>query len=157
MFGVAFWQPVLKLAFGCVARQAQHPIAAILALTDVIASSTSSTLTGLLAELEQARRELVATQSSLGVRAGCQLFERFVRDSGAGEDFGAHKRHLVAQGRSFCRHEARLCQDKIAESTIQFLSDDCVVSRDWHVITDCLRAQSARACCRSSHIRIHAR
>lgn len=96
----------------------------------MIASSTSSTLTGLLAELEQARRELVATQSSLGVRAGCQLFERFVRDSGAGEDFGAHKRHLVAQGRSFCRHEARSCQDKIAESTIQFLSDDCVVSRD---------------------------
>jgi hypothetical protein len=36
-------------------------------------------------ELTQGRKKLVETQPSLGVRAGCQLFERFVGASGAGE------------------------------------------------------------------------
>lgn len=45
----------------------------------------ASTLTGLLMELTQGRKKLVETQPSLGVRAGCQLFERFVGASGAGE------------------------------------------------------------------------
>jgi hypothetical protein len=45
----------------------------------------ATTLTGLLMELTQGRKKLVETQPSLGVRAGCQLFERFVGASGAGE------------------------------------------------------------------------
>jgi len=35
---------------------------------------------------------LVDTQPSLGVRAGCQLFERFVSSSGAGEVSHKHTR-----------------------------------------------------------------
>lgn len=81
-------------------------MAAILALTQLLENSTgefsfrclvlrkacpnvvfssATTLTGLLMELTQGRKKLVETQPSLGVRAGCQLFERFVGASGAGE------------------------------------------------------------------------
>ncbi len=45
---------------------------------------TASTLSNLLSELVQARQKLVSIIPSLGVRAGCQLFERFVGFSGAG-------------------------------------------------------------------------
>ena len=111
-----------------VYSEAQHPLAAILALTDMIEVSTATTVTGLMRDLTDAKDKLMATQSSLGVRAGCQLFERFVRDSGAGQDFNAHKALLVHQGREFCHRDAPECRRRIAESTIQFLSDDCVVS-----------------------------
>lgn len=93
-------------------EQVPHPLAAILALTQLMEVSTgkplpqlpshlfqltkyphvlertASTLTGLLTELVSARQKLVDTQPSLGVRAGCQLFERFVSSSGAGEVSG---------------------------------------------------------------------
>lgn len=39
--------------------------------------SPASTVTGLASELTVARQVLINTQASLGVRAGCQLWERF--------------------------------------------------------------------------------
>ncbi|KAI5449884.1 translation initiation factor eIF-2B subunit alpha [Naganishia albida] len=108
-------------------EQVPHPLAAILALTQLLENSTATTLTGLLMELTQGRKKLVETQPSLGVRAGCQLFERFVGASGAGEDFLSHRRSLVEQGRMFCAVTAPECRHKIADLAIGFLRDDCVI------------------------------
>ncbi|KAJ9098213.1 hypothetical protein QFC21_004542 [Naganishia friedmannii] len=96
-------------------EQVPHPLAAILALTQLLENSTATTLTGLLMELTQGRKKLVETQPSLGVRAGCQLFERFVGASGAGE------------GRMFCAVTAPECRHKIADLAVGFLRDDCVI------------------------------
>ncbi|EKD05403.1 hypothetical protein A1Q2_00305 [Trichosporon asahii var. asahii CBS 8904] len=59
--------------------------------------------------------------ASLGVRAGCQLWERFVALSGGGSERG-----LIAQGRSFCSVTAPHCRDKIAKQAVDFVRDDCV-------------------------------
>ncbi|WVR03967.1 hypothetical protein IAU60_000966 [Kwoniella sp. DSM 27419] len=104
-----------------------HPIAAILALVELIEASTSSTVTGLANELTIGRQALISTQSSLGVRAGCQLWERFFALSMGGEDFPAYKRSLISQGRSFCAITAPQCREKIAEMAVGFLRDDCVI------------------------------
>ncbi|KAK8861410.1 hypothetical protein IAR55_002229 [Kwoniella newhampshirensis] len=104
-----------------------HPIAAILALVELIEASTASTVTGLASELTLGRKTLINTQTSLGVRAGCQLWERFFALSGGGEDFPAYKRTLISQGRSFCAITAPQCREKIAELAVGFLRDDCVI------------------------------
>jgi translation initiation factor eIF-2B subunit alpha len=82
------------------------------------------------------------TQSSLGVRAGCQLWERFFSLSRGGDmvgaffypsssltrqDFPVYKRSLITQGRSFCNATAPQCREKIAALAVDFLSDDVTV------------------------------
>jgi translation initiation factor eIF-2B subunit alpha len=85
------------------------------------------------------------TQSSLGVRAGCQLWERFFSLSGGGDlvsplrlcrrvikaeriqEFLMYKRSLISQGRSFCTGTAPQCREKIAALATDFLSDDVTV------------------------------
>ena len=84
------------------------------------------------------------TQSSLGVRAGCQLWERFFSLSGGGDlvrqlpdldgtktertqEFPMYKRSLIIQGRSFCTGTAPQCREKIAALATDFLSDDVTV------------------------------
>ena len=72
---------------------------------------------------------LIDTQASLGVRAGCQLWERFFSlSSGGFEEFSAYKRSLISQGRSFCMQTAPQCREKIADLAVGFLRDDCTVS-----------------------------
>ncbi|WRT65528.1 uncharacterized protein IL334_002473 [Kwoniella shivajii] len=104
-----------------------HPIAAILALVELVEASTASTVTGLASELTIGRQALINSQSSLGVRAGCQLWERFFALSMGGEDFPSYKRSLISQGRSFCAITAPQCREKIAELAVGFLRDDCVI------------------------------
>ncbi|WVW79963.1 hypothetical protein I302_101936 [Kwoniella bestiolae CBS 10118] len=104
-----------------------HPIAAILALVELIEASTASTVTGLASELTIGRQALINTQPSLGVRAGCQLWERFFALSMGGEDFPSYKRSLISQGRSFCAITAPQCREKIANLAVDFLRDDCVI------------------------------
>ncbi|WVQ62763.1 uncharacterized protein L199_000911 [Kwoniella botswanensis] len=104
-----------------------HPIAAILALVELIEASTASTVTGLASELTIGRQALINTQPSLGVRAGCQLWERFFALSMGGEDFPSYKRSLISQGRSFCAITAPQCREKIADLAVGFLRDDCVI------------------------------
>ncbi|WWC68799.1 uncharacterized protein I206_102734 [Kwoniella pini CBS 10737] len=104
-----------------------HPIAAILALVELIEASTASTVTGLAQELTIGRKTLINTQPSLGVRAGCQLWERFFALSMGGEDFPSYKRTLISQGRSFCAITAPQCREKIADLAVSFLRDDCVI------------------------------
>ncbi|WWC87699.1 uncharacterized protein L201_002591 [Kwoniella dendrophila CBS 6074] len=104
-----------------------HPIAAILALVELVEASTASTVTGLASELTIGRQALINTQLSLGVRAGCQLWERFFALSMGGEDFPSYKRSLISQGRSFCAITAPQCREKIAELAVGFLRDDCVI------------------------------
>ncbi len=60
-------------------------MAAILSLVQLMEVSTASTVTGLATELTFARQLLVDKQASLGVRAGCQLWERFFALSGGVE------------------------------------------------------------------------
>jgi len=85
------------------------------------------------------------TQSSLGVRAGCQLWERFFSLSRGGDmvcsdtflmlqltdlqDFPVYKRSLINQGRTFCNATAPQCREKIAALAVDFLSDDATVSQ----------------------------
>ncbi|GFZ42780.1 hypothetical protein JCM24511_00498 [Saitozyma sp. JCM 24511] len=104
-----------------------HPIAAILALVELMEASTAATITGLAQELTIGRQLLVDTQASLGVRAGCQLWERFFALSAGSEDFPAYKRSLIVQGRSFCSVTAPQCRQKIAELAVGFLRDDCTI------------------------------
>ncbi|BEI82435.1 hypothetical protein CcaverHIS002_0303030 [Cutaneotrichosporon cavernicola] len=105
-----------------------HPVAAILALVELMEASTATTLSGLAIELFHGRQTLIATQSSLGVRAGCQLWERFLAASmDSGGEFTAYKRQLIQQGRSFCSVTAPQARDKIAQQAVDFLRDDCVI------------------------------
>jgi len=149
--------PTLLLSFPCSDAsgvfQVPHPIAAILSLVELMETSTASTVTGLATELTLARQLLVDTQPSLGVRAGCQLWERFFALSGGGQvdsspfllpydkerfeaeepelmgrqEFPAYKRSLISQGRSFCAITAPQCREKIAALAVDFLRDDCTV------------------------------
>jgi hypothetical protein len=92
-------------------------------------SPPAETTAGLARELKSARQLLTTTQSSLGVRAGCQLWENFFADSALSRDeFGEYKRSLIAQGRGFCNVTAAQCREKIAELAVGFLRDDCTVS-----------------------------
>ncbi|WVQ79060.1 hypothetical protein IAT38_001153 [Cryptococcus sp. DSM 104549] len=105
-----------------------HPIAAIIALVELMEASTASTVTGLASELTIGRQALMNTQASLGVRAGCQLWERFFAlFPGVGEEFPTFKRSLISQGRSFCAITAPQCREKIADLAVGFLRDDCVI------------------------------
>ncbi|KAL7419674.1 translation initiation factor eIF-2B subunit alpha [Cryptotrichosporon argae] len=104
-----------------------HPIAAILALVELMEASTATTINGLINELTQGRNRLNNTQQSLGVRAGCQLWERFVAAGNTMEDFANYKRALIVQGRAFCSVTAPQCREKIAALAVDFLRDDCVI------------------------------
>ncbi|KAK1920959.1 hypothetical protein DB88DRAFT_444396 [Papiliotrema laurentii] len=110
-------------------EQVPHPIAAILALVELMEASTASTISGLTMELTAGRKALVESQHSLGVRAGCQLWERFISLSHSGEEFPAYKKSLIAQGRAFCSVTAPQCREKIATLAVDFLVDDCTASR----------------------------
>jgi translation initiation factor eIF-2B subunit alpha len=100
----------------------------LLSVVDALADTTqAATITGLAQELTLGRQRLVDTQSSLGVRAGCQLWERFFAISAGGEEFPNYKRSLIAQGRSFCSVTAPQCRQKIADMAVGFLRDDCTV------------------------------
>ncbi|RXK41385.1 translation initiation factor eIF-2B subunit alpha [Tremella mesenterica] len=107
--------------------QIPHPIAAILALVELMETSTASTISGLATELMHARQTLIETQASLGVRAGCQLWERFFALSAGSEEFPAYKRSLITQGRSFCLITAPQCREKIANLAVGFIKDDCTI------------------------------
>ncbi|EIW69058.1 hypothetical protein TREMEDRAFT_16009, partial [Tremella mesenterica DSM 1558] len=107
--------------------QIPHPIAAILALVELMETSTASTISGLATELMHARQTLIETQASLGVRAGCQLWERFFALSAGSEEFPAYKRSLITQGRSFCLVTAPQCREKIANLAVGFIKDDCTI------------------------------
>jgi hypothetical protein len=108
----------------------------------------AATITGLAQELTVGRQLLVDTQASLGVRAGCQLWERFFALSAGSEDFPAYKRSLIVQGRSFCSVTAPQCRQKIAELAVGFLRDDCTV-RPYHTngmfgaLTECRSSRIA--------------
>lgn len=51
-------------------------------------------------ELTHGRRALIDTQASLGVRAGCQLWERFVALSGGGSEVSLGGPQPVANDRT---------------------------------------------------------
>ncbi|ORY25843.1 hypothetical protein BCR39DRAFT_542987 [Naematelia encephala] len=106
-----------------------HPIAAIMALVELMEASTASTITGLASELTVGRRLLIDTQPSLGVRAGCQLWERFVATFRTDDlpDFPNYKKDLIDTGRLFCSVTAGQCREKIAALAVDFLRDDCVI------------------------------
>jgi translation initiation factor eIF-2B subunit alpha len=93
----------MKVSFLLIA-QVPHPIAAILALVELMEASTggstallsrlclgaevdeiATTSFGLAEDVKNGRETLMNTQSSLGVRAGCQLWERFFSLSGGGD------------------------------------------------------------------------
>ena len=115
---------------GILIKQNPHPIAAIVALVDQMEASTAETTTGLAREMQAASNRLKSTQKSLGVRAGCQLWANFFSDSTlSSHQFEHYKRNLIEQGRAFCNVTAAQCREDIADLAVDFLKDDCTVSR----------------------------
>lgn len=107
-----------------------HHLVSQIPVAKACADSTSAaTLAGLSHEIQAGRELLIGTQPWLGVRAGCQLWDRFFSaqkvDSGA--DVQQFKRDLIRQGRTFCQVTALQCREKIADMAVGFLKDDATV------------------------------
>jgi translation initiation factor eIF-2B subunit alpha len=94
----------------------------------ISADIPAATTTGLASDLKAGTSKLIDTQSSLGVRAGCQLWGHYFAESIISVDnFGEYKKNLIAQGKNYCSVTAGAHRDKIADLAVGFLRDDCTV------------------------------
>ncbi|ORX36315.1 hypothetical protein BD324DRAFT_651555 [Kockovaella imperatae] len=119
---------VLSVYQAALAADLPAPIAAIMTLVSLMEASSSTTMTGLASEVNAGTEILQDNQANLGVRAGCQLWERFFASSGGGpEDFATVKKSLINQGKQFCHVTAPACREKIATLAADFLVDGCTV------------------------------
>ncbi|KAJ3733031.1 hypothetical protein DFJ43DRAFT_273508 [Lentinula guzmanii] len=114
------------------------PLAAILALTEMMEQSNAGTMFELLTELKGAA-EALSRQSlnPIGLKAGCELFIEFItlfpHDAAS---FSELKTELIRQGQRYAE-QALAYRAKIAELAFDFIKDDSVVSSgfmfiDWH-------------------------
>jgi len=105
------------------------PIAAVLALTELIASSNAGTMYELVEALKTAAATLKKrTPNPISLTAGCDLFIRFVTTARLQSyNFEEQKAELVAQGREYCSKIARECREKIANHAFGFIKDEAVV------------------------------
>ncbi|KAJ2916016.1 hypothetical protein MD484_g4380, partial [Candolleomyces efflorescens] len=104
------------------------PLAAIIALTDLIESSNAGTMFELVNALHEGEKSLKSQVSNpIGVSAGCELFIEFVtlfpHDSA---NFTDLKRELIRQGRKYAE-EALTYRSKIAELAVGFIKDGSVI------------------------------
>ncbi|EMD38516.1 hypothetical protein CERSUDRAFT_113696 [Gelatoporia subvermispora B] len=109
-------------------EQLSPPLAAILALTELIVSSNAGTMFELVEALK-AGAEVLKKRSSnpISLNAGCELFIAFVTlFPHESDSFSELKTELVHQGRRYAA-EAISFRDKIAESTLGFIKDDSVI------------------------------
>lgn len=106
------------------------PVAAISALTSVIRASTASTMIELSKEMTAATDALQrATQHSVSVTAGCELFTRFISRTGNEVhelDFAEFKCRLLERGALFV-DKAEGFRDKIADLALDFVQDGAVI------------------------------
>ncbi|KIJ17384.1 hypothetical protein PAXINDRAFT_112327 [Paxillus involutus ATCC 200175] len=104
------------------------PLAAILALTELVERSDAGTMFELVKALNDGAKVLNArTPNPIGLNAGCELFIAFVtlfpHDS---DSFSDLKRELVKQGQKYAT-EAITYREKIAELALGFIKDDSVI------------------------------
>ncbi|KII88534.1 hypothetical protein PLICRDRAFT_41701 [Plicaturopsis crispa FD-325 SS-3] len=104
------------------------PLAAILALTELIEESTAGTMFELVQALNDGAEALKrGTANPISLNAGCELFIAFVtlfpHDS---DSFSDLKTELVKQGQAYAE-QALTYRDKIAELCLGFIKDDSVI------------------------------
>lgn len=100
-------------------------VAAIRALTGVIARSSARTMMGLERELRDAAAALQRRDpTAISLKAGCELFLRYTTRSTAAledvEDFGAAKTRLIERGRRFEQTSVR-ARAAIADAGARFV------------------------------------
>ncbi len=145
-------------SFDVVAAYHQHlaassdlpmPIAAILALCDMVACSDAGTTSELMITIRHGCDRLRSQLANpVPAQAGMDLFQRFVvtknweegisesssssrrRSSGVAvsyrDEFTAHKQSLIALAREFAAHTAPSCRERITELATPFIRDDAV-------------------------------
>ncbi|CAE6442889.1 unnamed protein product [Rhizoctonia solani] len=112
--------------------QMPMPLAAILALTELIGHSNASTMQQLLESLQRGAAVLKSRSSNpLSLTAGCDLFIRYVtslpQDTSARRSFEDHKEELVKQGRKYAQTTAATCRDTIAQHALGVIKDDSII------------------------------
>ncbi|BFZ58892.1 translation initiation factor eIF-2B subunit alpha [Savitreella phatthalungensis] len=104
------------------------PLAAIYALLEVLRRTNSSTAQEYTDVVKLGKKILTeAEPNSYSLRAGCDIFQRFVlRSLGSSDDFAEIKRHLFDNGQLFLER-AREARSKIAELGAHFIKDDSTI------------------------------
>jgi len=109
-------------------EQISPPLAAILSLTDLCATSTAGTMFELVKALNEGSDSLKRhSPNPISINAGCELFTAFVtlfpHDSVSFSDL---KMELVKQGETYVR-QALTYRRKIGELAVDFIKDDSVI------------------------------
>ncbi|KAJ7709935.1 hypothetical protein B0H17DRAFT_1029882 [Mycena rosella] len=109
-------------------EQISPPLAAILSLVDLCATSTAGTMFELVKALNEGSDSLKQhSPNPISINAGCELFIAFVtlfpHDSASFSDL---KMELVKQGETYVR-QALTYRRKIGELAVDFIKDDSVI------------------------------
>ncbi|TCD69721.1 translation initiation factor eIF-2B subunit alpha [Steccherinum ochraceum] len=104
------------------------PLAAILALSELVVNSGAGTMFELVQELHDGAEVLKkSTTNPISLNAGCELFIAFVTlFPHESDSFAELKSELMRQGQKYAR-EAIAYRDKIAELMLGFIKDDSVI------------------------------
>ncbi|KAF5391433.1 hypothetical protein D9757_001916 [Collybiopsis confluens] len=122
-------------------EQLSTPLAAILALTEMMERSKAGTMFELLNELKNGAEALNRQSSNpIGLNAGCELFIEFItlfpHDAASFSDL---KRELIRQGQQYAE-QALTYRTRIAELAFDFIKDDSVVSPPFVSLADRMRS-----------------
>ncbi|KIM87040.1 hypothetical protein PILCRDRAFT_64112 [Piloderma croceum F 1598] len=123
------------------------PLAAILALTELVEKSNAGTMFELVKALNDGAKSLKeGTPNPISLNCGCELFVAFVslfpHDS---DTFSELKTELVKQGRSYAA-EALGYRDRIADLSLGFIKDDSILTHSYSrvVMKTLLRAHKQK-------------
>lgn len=120
----------IKQAFQRILKDEQIsvPLAAILALTEVIQHSNAGTMFELVGVLNEGAKALRQhTPNPISLNAGCELFIAFVTSFPYDTaNFSDLKTELIRQGQSYAT-EALTYRQKIAELAVSFIKDGSVI------------------------------
>eukprot|EP01094_Clydonella_sp_ATCC50884_P019222 TRINITY_DN3708_c0_g1_i2.p1 TRINITY_DN3708_c0_g1~~TRINITY_DN3708_c0_g1_i2.p1 ORF type:complete len:320 (-),score=106.05 TRINITY_DN3708_c0_g1_i2:249-1208(-) len=98
-------------------------VAAVRALTEVLKSSSATTMMGVQQELHDASVQLQSYSSAISLQSGCKLFTRFVtRTAKESVSFEECKKQLIDRGEQFMQRTATSRQ-KISSLADPFISD----------------------------------
>jgi translation initiation factor eIF-2B subunit alpha len=105
------------------------PIAAVLALTDLIANSDAGTMYELVEALKDGAATLKKrTPNPISLTAGCDIFIQYVTTTTQEFDnFEDQKADLVRQGKEYATNNSHNCREKIADLAFGFIKDEAVI------------------------------
>lgn len=106
-----------------------QPIAAIFALSDMIAKSNAETTSELMESIKEASEELkLSLANPISASAGIELFMRFVTTKNwAGGDFESHKQNLIYTALDFAKNTVPNCRERITHLLMPFIKDKSVI------------------------------